>query len=240
MPAKYRDIFSPLAENLDPKVNPFAARLTQKSHQNHSNILSGEKLKDCQGQWRQKFQSHSQHNSEVENLVLEIGSHQGKVLNQMASNFSKKHGFIGLDITMKRVVLTAEKAERTNNENLFSILGDARQLDRIFEPSELDAAFCFFPDPWEKKKKQLKHRLLNQDFAHKLLCAMQKGGIFWLKTDSEQYFEFAVKSFLDAGWSRSKRPTEGVFGQQYVSSFESLFDSQGIGFFEAFFTKPHE
>lgn len=238
MPAKYRDIFSPLAETLDSKVNPFAERLVKKSHQEHSNTLSGEKLQGCKGQWRHKFNDLSEHNSKIDHLVLEIGSHHGKVINQMAKNFSEQHGFIGLDITMKRVVLTAEKAEQEGNRNLFSILGDARQLERIFSTDELDAVFCFFPDPWEKKKKQLKHRLLNHEFARKLFGVIRKGGIFWLKTDSKQYFEFAVENFLKAGWKPSTRPLKGAFSQTYVSNFESLFDSQGIGFFELFFEKP--
>ncbi|MDD9950775.1 MAG: hypothetical protein OXT67_04325 [Zetaproteobacteria bacterium] len=234
MPAKYRDIFTPLAAELNANVNPYAEKLHALENAEASNLFAGRKLLNCQGNWPQLFRARSADMQEPLHLILEIGAHHGRVINQMARENAPDYAFLGMDITLKRVVTTAQSAQAEGNSNVFSILGDARQVPRIFAPQELAGAFCFFPDPWEKKKRQRKHRLLNDAFASSLLTVVRQGGIFWLKTDSADYADFAQRSFESAGWSVCCKPLKGPFAGKYVSNFESMFESQGVGHYEVF------
>ena len=56
-------------------------------------------------------------NKEASSLIVEIGSHMGDVMCEMANNHPDK-AFVGLDITFKRVVTLAEKAKKKSQQYL--------------------------------------------------------------------------------------------------------------------------
>jgi tRNA (guanine-N7-)-methyltransferase len=145
--------------------------------------------------------------------------------------------FIGFDITFKRVVTSAERAKMTGLINTLSVYSDARAIEEIFGAESLDGVVAFFPDPWIKKKSQLKKRLFSDEFCQVLLTTLKPGGFFWFKSDSYDYFSHVEKSARIAGFS-DHRADSGITTEKYSSTFEKLFFHKNLPCYEQIWKKP--
>ncbi len=197
-------------------------------------LLYGPKLEPMKGTWQDHFTKSMEETPKQ--IVLEIGSHLGEVILKMAEN-EPKTAFIAMDITMKRVVKVAQKAVAKNFKNLTSILCNARFLDLIFVDHELDGVIVFFPDPWAKKKRTAKNRLLQAPFLEVLARKIKPQSFFWFKTDWQPYFEEVEEALIQGGWTRLT-PSEGLPAQTYTSRFERLFKSEGLPTYESVWQPP--
>ncbi len=187
-------------------------------------LLYGPRLEPLKGRWREHFTAKMK--APPRDLVLEIGSHFGEVILKIAKN-EPETALIGMDITMKRVVKLAQKAEAGELHNLTSVLCNARFIEDLFIDRELDGTLIFFPDPWKKKKRTLKHRLIGPEFLAVLARKLKPTGYFWFKTDWEPYYVDVLSYLEEAGW-RPFTPTEGIPSQIYTSRFERTFRDQGL------------
>src|SRR5690606_23746557 len=109
----------------------------------------GPNLKNLQGKWSETFEERM--GFKPSQIICEVGCHKGRTICEMASAHPDK-AFVGLDITFKRVVTTARKAKDRGLKNVFSVLANAKAIEKLFVPGELDGFVMFFPDPWSKKK----------------------------------------------------------------------------------------
>ena len=153
MPIRIEDPFKDPTTNLKPDVNAFLDRMVEAQANGTLPLAYGPKLKDKVGQWKSELSA--QMGKEPESLIVEIGSHMGDVMCEMAQNHPDK-AFVGLDITFKRVVTLAEKAQKKELSNIFSVLGNGGGFEHMFSRGEADGLIIFFPDPWVRKKKQRK------------------------------------------------------------------------------------
>ncbi len=197
-------------------------------------LLYGPRLKPCAGRWRTHFTEKMAHPPKA--LVLEIGSHYGEVILKMARDEGDT-AFIGMDITLKRVVKLAQKAQLDQLHNITSILCNARFLDQLFVPAELDGVMVFFPDPWAKKKRYHKNRLLNSEFIALLASKLKPDAFFWFKTDWEPYNTEVLDALKAAHW-RPLIPTLGLASKIYTSRFERLFSEAGQSTFASVWMPP--
>src|SRR5689334_8684011 len=83
-------------------INPYLLAMREAAQDGSLPIYYGDKLKQMPGHWRQHLSARFTSHRPLQKLVLEIGCHLGRTLVQMAED-QKDHGFIGLDITFKRV-----------------------------------------------------------------------------------------------------------------------------------------
>lgn len=229
MPIRQVNAFEDLPSQLKTDVNPYVSELIDSCHSGQLAVLYGPHLKGKAGHWRQHHNKSMAR--EPKKLVLEIGMHMGKCLNEMALAHPE-YGFMGLDITFKRVVSTAKKAKARNLDNLVSILADARCLDQILAKGEIDGALAFFPDPWIKKKSQVGNRLFNADYCKLLSTVIKKDGFFWFKTDCLGYFQQVEQCLDKAGFVKACSIKEPLLEKSYESTFEGLFKSQGLPTYE--------
>jgi tRNA (guanine-N7-)-methyltransferase len=199
-------------------------------------IAFGEGLKEFPGRWRTKIQSVHQRTAPWSRLIAEIGCHKGMTLLSVAAS-QPDVACVGLDITYKRVVTTAERAKTKKVGNAFAAMANASAIDRLFTEGELDGCLIFFPDPWVKKLSQAKHRLVDAAFAARLLTTLAPGGFLWLKTDQEIYFEGAEAAITAAGFQR--QPDDWwPLGKDYDSAFERRFRAQNLPIFSGKWLKP--
>jgi tRNA (guanine-N7-)-methyltransferase len=234
------DILKDLSSRINPAVNPYVAKLSAGMADGSLPVLQGSALSGCKGNWRQTFnrvnpQNNRQRENSKRKLLVEIGCHLGLTLNQMA----KKHpetDFIGMDITFKRVVTAAERATMQGNHNILTVLGNARSIDAIFAPNEIDGFIIFFPDPW-LKRSQSKHRLIDEEFARTLARHLAPGGFIWFKTDQSGYFGEAAEAFSSAGLIGSEQ-VDFFAGEVYESTFERRFRLQGLPSYSGHWTNP--
>ena len=226
MPVRNADIFEDITVRLREGVNPWVRYLVEEHGSGELPALYGPYLQGLKGNWKQAFARFSGGALAPGKLILEVGAHKGQVLVEMAAEFPD-YGFIGLDITFKRVVSAARKARDAGLKNVISVLADARFISDLFGASELAGCLIFFPDPWLKKKGQRHNRLLNEAFIRSLQVALDKGGFCWFKTDARDYFT-DVTGLLDAaGFAPSCRP-EPLTEDSRESVFESRFRRKKI------------
>lgn len=228
MPLLLRDPFQEFKGRFKTGVNPYYSQLLNEGAM--LPLSYGADLKNKRGNYRAFFQRQG---CPAEKIVVEIGSHYGKTLMAMAADHPHI-GFVGLDITFKRVVTVARKALELKRLNTLTTLVDARFIEELYEPGEVDGIVAFFPDPWSKKKSQLNRRLFNTDFCGKMARVLKPGGFFWLKTDSEDYFHQASAALLANGFVPSAERS-GLLARHYASTFEERFSEKKIPFFEGLF-----
>ena len=194
---------------------------------NNLPILFGEQLQQRQGKWRNFFAT--QMPNPPQGLVVEIGRHRGPTLVNLAQNHPHL-AFLGLDITFKRVVLTAQRSLQHNLTNVCCLLLDARVLDQVCAPDELNAVICFFPDPW-LRIRQRKHRLFNSSFSQQLATLIKANGFLWLKSDNKQYLDHCDNLMTFHGFRRYSQqllipPPATIFERRFTERAISIYESQ--------------
>jgi len=235
MPIKTTNPFQDPLENMRPEVNRYMALLKEGLESGDLPLLYGPAMESLPGQWLQHFAEPM--GKKPETLILEIGSHFGEVILKMAADHPDL-AFVGMDITFKRVVKLAQKADALGHKNMFSVLCNAKALDQVFADGELDGIFIFFPDPWAQKKRQMKNRLVQTEFVRVLQRKLKPGGFFWFKTDCEPYYAAVCETF-DVGLWEQTQIRQGIPSEIYTSRFERLFREQGLPCHEFCWTARH-
>lgn len=226
MPIRNRDIFEDFPAKLNPDVNPWVAQLIEGRKNNSLPAFYGPWLRDKKGRWKEVFVENGFSPDKPVKIVLEVGVHKGKTLIEMAEAFPD-YGFVGLDITFKRVVSTALKAKERKLNNIISVLADARYMDHLFADEELAGTLVFFPDPWLKKKSQRHNRLLNEAFIEGLRRFIKDDGFFWFKTDARDYFD-EVSEILNKHQFVSDQLPDPLLTGEYQSVFELMFEGKEL------------
>lgn len=238
MPLNDLDPFLPVSPRLDPSKNPFVAQMLALGPLDGCRpfpVIQGAEIEPYVGRWRELFAELYPGRPAPKRLVLEVGCHYGKTLAMMAADHPEV-GFIGLDITFKRVFKSAGAAKRMGLQNVMTALVNARGIDRVFADGELDGTVVFFPDPW-LKRQQAKKRLVDDDFAEVLARKLAPGGFVWLKTDQEFYRDSAREGFQKARFEENEGvgavARHALLGEKlYTSSFEQMFGARGQQWFE--------
>lgn len=233
MPLHDRDTFCDKIETLNATVNPYVKSLVDNRETGELPIVFGSCLKAFKGKWREAFPT-----GDLEDLIVEIGCHQGKNLLEMSSE-RPDIGFLGLDITFKRVVVSGQKLAGANRQNGKVLLANAKSFEELFGENELSGIIIFFPDPWSKKQRQLKNRLIDGSFAQVLQKCLKPGGEIWFKTDQQEYFEEGTKHFYSCGLIKTNKFS--YLGERpYYSTFENKFRDMKIETFSGVWKKMDE
>ena len=226
--------------------NPYIDKV--KKHKNILNITDDIYV----NKW--KWDKYFKNNNE---LVLEIGTGLGNFFSREIQKNPEKN-FLWMEIKYKRLYICAEKAlwnlnnyvhnwvrfksalNRNDAENdlwiedtNFVILKDFwENVNKIFEENEISQSYIFFPDPWAKKKKWLKNRLLQEEFLNKLFKITRKDWKAIIKTDHFWYYEFIIEELKKTSWEIIKTSTdwenEQDFSNEETTEFQQLFRWQDI------------
>jgi len=234
MPTRHSDPFTSRAATLNAAVNPYVALLREGAGSGTLPVRFGAELATCTGRWRAHIAEANGLTAVAATmpLVVEIGCHKGATLLAMATAHPNIL-FLGLDITFKRVVMTAQRAQSLGLRNVYCAMANANGMDKLFAAGELSGCVIFFPDPWNKKARQTKHQLISGEFCQKLARTVAPGGFCWLKTDQESYFAKATNNLQSVGFTPSAERLPPLLERDYSSSFERLFQGQGLPTFGA-------
>jgi len=226
--------------------NPYIDKV--KEHKNILNITDD--IYVHKWEWDKYFKNDNE-------LVLEIGTGLGNFFSREVQKNPEKN-FLWMEIKYKRLYICAEKAlwnlnnyvhnwvrfksalDRNDAENdlwvedtNFAILKDFwENIDKIFEENEISQSYIFFPDPWAKKKRWLKNRLLQEEFLNKLFKITKKDWKVIIKTDHFWYYEFIVEELKNTSWKIVKTSidweNEQDFSNEETTEFQQLFRWQDI------------
>ncbi len=126
------------------------------------------------------------------------------------------------------LVMAAEQAQKSGQDNLRFIWGDAVHLDENFAEGEIDRLYINFCDPWPHWKQASK-RLVHRGFLDIYRPLLSLGGHLHFKTDNAPLFTFAKKELYAAGWNMAYAITDLPSGGDNIETeYESRFRAQGI------------
>jgi tRNA (guanine-N7-)-methyltransferase len=101
--------------------------------------------------------------------------------------------FLWMEIKFKRCFFTAEKTITKWGENFLIIREFAQKIDSFIWDWELEQTYIHFPDPWGKKDRQKKHRLMQAEFLETLFKKTKVGWKVIFKTDHRDYFKDSLE-----------------------------------------------
>ncbi len=161
-------------------------------------------------------------------IILEIWTGLGNFFSsQVAQNPDKN--YIWMEIKFKRCYVTAEKSLKKWGKNFVIIKDFAQKIDEIFWNEEIFQTYIFFPDPWGRKERQKKHRLMQKEF---LTSLYNKTKLWWrviFKTDHRWYFDDTLKILNELNLWKQERKTYHYerdceeFSTKEITEFEAIF-----------------
>jgi tRNA (guanine-N7-)-methyltransferase len=158
-------------------------------------------------------------------LVLEIGSGYGHFMLEYCLNHPETN-FVGMDYKFKRSFNLAKKLEQSKQKNFFYLRANGTRIDQIFESSELDQVFYFFPDPWPKNKHK-KKRLFQETFLKQIYTVLKPQGKLFIKTDHLEYAEWMKALLSDCSLFKHEVVSFNIreeYPDHFLSSFETKFE----------------
>lgn len=121
-------------------------------------------------------------------VVLEIGFGMGETT-QIIAQQKPNVNFLGVEVYTAGVGSLLNRISQAKLRNIRIIQHDAVEvLDKAIEPSSLDGAHIFFPDPWHKKRHH-KRRLIQPAFIELLASRLKPDGVLHCATDWQPYAE---------------------------------------------------
>ena len=128
-------------------------------------------------------------NSKFNKIFIEIGFGSGRhLLHQARSNQDAL--LIGIEIYKPAIEQVAKLAIREGLQNIALIATDARVLLSLLPAGCLQRVFLHFPVPWDDAPHR---RVISDEFASQIARTLGLGGRFELRTDSEEYFLYAMQ-----------------------------------------------
>jgi tRNA (guanine-N7-)-methyltransferase len=166
-------------------------------------------------------------------LCLEIGTGYGHFMMDYSEN-NPEVNFIGLDYRFKRSFSLAKKLATHPTKNFKYLRAKGERVHFLFNESELDRMFYFFPDPWPKTRHQ-KKRLFQAAFLDQAYKVLKPGGKIFIKTDHDGYADWMIKVMDNHELFEVVMATKDLrlehpehFLAEHTTKFEKIFLKQGI------------
>lgn len=125
-------------------------------------------------------------------LTLELGCGKGEYSTGLAKLYPSQN-FIGVDIKGNRLWTGAYYAIDNEIDNVGFLRSKIEFIDSYFEEDEVSGIWIIFPDPF-LKSRDMNRRLTSQPFLDKYCKILRNGSHLHLKTDSEELYDFTLKS----------------------------------------------
>jgi len=95
--------------------------------------------------------------------------------------------FVGIEIRDYLIERMRERLQRDPRPNVHVLAANAKQhLPTLFDPGMLSRVYIHFPDPWTKRKKHHKRRMVDGDLVATLHTLLKPGGEVHLMADKEE------------------------------------------------------
>jgi tRNA (guanine-N7-)-methyltransferase len=158
-------------------------------------------------------------------LEVELGSGDSSFLAELARRQPERN-FIGVERLLGRIRKLDRKGRRAGLTNLRGVrIECAYFLEYLLPRHSAAALHVYFPDPWPKRKHR-RYRLINERFPAVARQALVPGGVVYLRTDDQDYFEQMVNVFAaSAPFQKVETPPDLC---ALLTDFERDFHAQGI------------
>lgn len=150
------------------------------------------------GRWKELFGNDHP-------LALEIGMGKGQFIRRL-SVLHPEINYLGLEryeTVLMKAIQRKEKEDAAmlpeKRGNLYYLCEDAKRLEELFAPGEVDKIYLNFSDPWPKSS-HAPRRLTSAQFLQLYDKVLKKDGVIEFKTDNNMLFEWSLESVPAAGW----------------------------------------
>lgn len=179
---------------------------------------------------RGKWRSHVFQVDEGMPLDVEIGTGNGTYFAHHAQTNSNRL-LVGLELKYKPLIQSIRRAVKAGCKNAGIARFHAFNIDELFQPGEIDNVYIHFPDPWTSPNKP-KNRFVSKHNLDKLFELQKAGSIINFKTDSLEYFLWAMDEIRSSKY-RILFETKDLHNSEYRSenfetAFEKIFLRDGI------------
>ena len=180
---------------------------------------------DQRGCWKQVFGNKHP-------IRIEIGMGKGRFLLNMAKQ-NPGINFVGVErysSVLLRAIEKYDTEEFNELKNIRFVCMDARKIDEVFAPDEVDRIYLNFSDPWPKER-HAKRRLTSRQFFERYDQILAPRGVVEFKTDNRPLFEFSLEETEEAGWKlmahtfdlhHDPSMSEGNVMTEYEEKFSSM------------------
>ena len=129
-----------------------------------------------------------------EPVEVDLGCGDGSFLLAMARHYPERR-FLGVERLLGRVRKVCRKLRREGLENAGVLRLESRYtVEWLLPEASVSRLHLLCPDPWPKAKHH-RRRLIQPEFLAAVSRVLRPGGEFLFKTDSEEYFEWALEHF---------------------------------------------
>ncbi len=157
-------------------------------------------------------------------VEIELGAGDGGFIVQWAA-LNPDRNFLAVERLLGRLRKVDRKGRRAGLHNLRCLRLEASYFMTYLVPAtSVSALHIYYPDPWPKRK-QRKHRLINEVFVEAVFRTLVIAGKVYVRTDDENYFAQITLVFdSHSRFARTETPEElaGV-----LTDFERDFHMQG-------------
>jgi tRNA (guanine-N7-)-methyltransferase len=156
---------------------------------------------------------------------VELGCGDASFLAEYARK-NPQANFLGVERLLGRLRKLERKGRRLGLTNLCGLrIESAYLLEFLLPHHSVQALHIYFPDPWPKKKHR-RLRLINERFSTLARQVLAPGGMVYLRTDDEDYFQQMTAVFgADKRFQPVATPTSLA---AVLTDFEREFNAQGI------------
>ena len=162
-------------------------------------------------------------------IRIEVGMGKGKFIMELAGR-NPEINYIGIERYPSVVLRALQKREEPELTNLYFMCVDAKGLDEIFAPGEVNQIYLNFSDPWPKDR-HAKRRLTSPEFMKVYDRILEKDGTVEFKTDNQELFSYSLESIPEAGWridafTRDLHHSDMAEGN-VMTEYETKFSAMG-------------
>jgi tRNA (guanine-N7-)-methyltransferase len=161
---------------------------------------------------------------------IEVGFGSARhLLHQAAAN--PEVLFIGLEIHKPSIEQALKQIVIQNLSNIMILDYDARLFLEFVPSNIVGKIYVHFPVPWDKKPHR---RVISEAFLKESERVLRVGGTLELRTDSENYYRFALETFSSPRQSRfDVRKNQEI---AIVSKYEDRWKKQEKNIYDVTFT----
>ena len=157
----------------------------------HSNLEQSAGKPPLANEYDKKIRDFERIDFPRERVALEVGFGSGRHLLWQAERHPETL-FIGVEIHTPSAQQVLRQIRLRGLENVWVVNYDARLLLEMLPSNRLETIFVHFPVPWDKKPHR---RVISDAFLAESLRVLRPGGVLELRTDSENYYRYALEVF---------------------------------------------
>lgn len=178
---------------------------------------------EYKGRWNQVFKNDHP-------IQIEIGMGKGQFIMELARQ-NPDINYIGVERYSSVLLRALQKHQETELTNLYFLCIDARTVEDIFAPGEIDKIYLNFSDPWPKDR-HAKRRLTSREFLTRYDKILKEDGRLEFKTDNRGLFEFSLEETKEAGWKIQQHTfdlhkDQSMNAGNIMTEYEEKFSSMG-------------